>query len=350
MSNDPYLTPTGLVYGPEAGDAMAAGAAGPLAGGAIGYMAVWIECGSPGHTDRQLCGYEAFAASRDQALIRGRALLECSRSAFGGLDLSRPCIMGVINVTPDSFSDGGELGNADAAIAHGRGLLAAGADILDIGGESTRPGAREVSADCELARILPVVRDLAGAGATISVDTRKTTVMEQAAVAGAAIINDVSALTHDPRALAAAAALDLPVILMHTKGDPQNMQDDPRYDDVRLEVFDALRARLEACDAAGIKRTKLCIDPGIGFGKTFAHNVTLLQGLTLFHGAGVPVLVGASRKGFIGWLTGEKAANRRQSGSVAAALGAVSRGAQIVRVHDVAETAQALAVWNAAGR
>jgi dihydropteroate synthase len=270
------------------------------------------------------------------------------RPHIAGLSLDRPRIMGIVNVTPDSFSDGGKHATTDAAVAHGLRLVAEGADILDVGAESTRPGSDAVSESDELTRLLPMIEGLASkTGVTISVDTRKAAVMREAVKAGARIINDVSALTFEPASLAAAAACDVPVILMHAQGDPKTMQDAPAYRDALLDVYDDLAARIEACEAAGITRQKLIVDPGIGFGKTIEHNLALMAGLSLFHSLGVPLLVGASRKRFIGTLTGVEAAGERVHGSVAAAITAVAQGAQIVRVHDVKATRDALVVWQA---
>jgi dihydropteroate synthase len=256
--------------------------------------------------------------------------------------------MGVINVTPDSFSDGGHTPDPASAIAHGRMLAAAGAHVLDVGGESTRPYAGALPLDEERARALPVVEALAGEGHVVSIDTRKAAMMREAVAAGASMVNDVSALTHDPDAIAAVSDLAVPVVLMHAQGDPETMQLDPRYDDVVLDVFDALAERIAACEAGGIERARIIADPGIGFGKTAEHNLALLGSLTLLHGLGIPLLVGASRKSFIGRLTGEAVAARRVAGSLGAAVAIVMQGVQLVRVHDVAETRQALAVWQAA--
>ncbi|MBX9590180.1 MAG: dihydropteroate synthase [Hyphomonadaceae bacterium] len=256
--------------------------------------------------------------------------------------------MGIVNVTPDSFSDGGRYLTADAAIAHALELEAEGADILDIGGESTRPGSEPIDIEAECRRVLPVIEGLAGrVRVPVSIDTRNGEVMRRAVEAGARIINDVSALGHDPMALAVAAASGLPVILMHAQGDPKTMQHNPTYEDVVLDVFDALGARVAACERAGIPRQRLIVDPGIGFGKTLAHNLALLGSLTIFQGLGCAVLLGASRKSFIGKLTGAQAGDRLP-GSLAAALIGVAQGVQILRVHDVAATRQALAVWEGA--
>jgi len=270
------------------------------------------------------------------------------RDPIAGLALERPLIVGVVNITPDSFSDGGRYLAPDTAIAHALRLDAEGADILDIGAESTRPGSEPVDLTEELRRVMPVIEALAPkVRARLSIDTRKAEVMQRAARAGVALINDVSALTHDPGALQVAAETGLPVVLMHALGDPRTMQDDPRYADVVLDVYDWLGARIDACERAGIPRSRLIVDPGIGFGKTLAHNLALLGASSIFHGLGCPILLGASRKSFIGKLTGADVADRLP-GSIAAALLGVQQGVQILRVHDVAATRQALAVWEGA--
>jgi dihydropteroate synthase len=257
--------------------------------------------------------------------------------------------MGIVNVTPDSFSDGGRWLDAGAAIAHGLQLEAEGADLLDIGGESTRPGADPVELDEELRRVIPVIAGLARqVRIPISIDTRNGEVMRRAADAGARIINDVAALAHDADAVRVAAETGLPVVLMHAQGDPRTMQLDPRYDDVVLDVYDWLEARVAACEAAGIGRERIVVDPGIGFGKTVEHNLALLGSLGILHGLGCPILLGASRKSFIGRLVGGVPAPERVPGSVAAALLGAAQGVQVLRVHDVAATRQALAVWEAA--
>jgi dihydropteroate synthase len=273
------------------------------------------------------------------------------RADYAGLSMDRPRIMGIVNVTPDSFSDGGSFANAQAAIDHGLRLADEGADILDIGGESTRPGSDAVALDEELRRVMPVLEGLRGrTTAKISVDTRKAEVMRRAAAAGADILNDVSAFTHDRDALAAAAESGRPVMLMHAQGDPKTMNDNPRYRDVVLDVFDFLAARIRACEEAGIARDKIAVDPGIGFGKHLHHNVAVLQAMSLYHGLGVPVLLGASRKKLIGQLCNVDDAKRRVPGSLAAALAAVAQGVQIIRVHDVQDTVQAVRVWQAVMR
>lgn len=268
------------------------------------------------------------------------------RAPVAGLTLDRPRVMGVLNVTPDSFSDGGLHQAADRAVRHGLEMADQGADLIDIGGESTRPGAEPVGLQQELDRVMPVIEGLvaSGLGVPISIDTRKARVARAALEAGAAIFNDVSALSHDSESLSVARAAPA-VCLMHAQGDPRTMQENPRYDDVVLDVYDYLEQRLAVAEAAGLPRARCLVDPGIGFGKTLAHNLALIRGLGLLHGLGAPILFGASRKRFIGALSGEAEAARRAPGSIAAALFAASQGAQILRVHDVAETVQALAVW-----
>jgi dihydropteroate synthase len=273
------------------------------------------------------------------------------RPEYAGLAMDRTRIMGIVNVTPDSFSDGGSYANAQAAIDHGLRLADEGADILDIGGESTRPGSDAVPLDEELARVMPVLEGLrAKTKARISIDTRKSEVMRRAAAAGADILNDVSALTHDPKALETAAETGLPIMLMHAQGDPKTMNDTPHYSDVVLDVFDFLEMRITACVAAGIPKSKIVADPGIGFGKHLHHNVAVLASMAIYHGLGVPILLGASRKKLIGQLCNVDDAKARVPGSIAAALTSVAQGVQIVRVHDVAATRQAICVWQAAMR
>jgi dihydropteroate synthase len=255
--------------------------------------------------------------------------------------------MGVLNVTPDSFSDGGEHATHDAAIARGRQMLAEGADILDIGGESTRPGADEVPAAEQIRRILPVVEALAAGGAVISVDTRSAAVMAAAIAAGARIVNDVSALEDDPEAMGTVARTGAALVLMHKQGSPATMQRAPRYGDVVAEVRDYLLQRLRACVAAGIEPGRIALDPGIGFGKTLDDNIALIRDIGVFAALGRPVLVGLSRKSFIGRIAGVDEPRGRLPGSLAAALAGVAAGAAILRVHDVAATRQALAVWQA---
>jgi dihydropteroate synthase len=253
--------------------------------------------------------------------------------------------MGIVNVTPDSFSDGGRLIDAQAAIRHAFELQEAGADILDVGGESTRPGAAAVPVDEEIRRVLPVIDALAGRGCVVSIDTMKPEVMRAALDSGAAMVNDVMAL-RAPGALEAVASSAAAVCLMHMQGEPQSMQQAPRYGDVVEEVRQFLKERIDACEAAGIGRERLVIDPGFGFGKTLAHNLTLLKHLDRLAELGVPVLAGLSRKSMLGTLTGSSVEEREFAG-VAAHLVAVARGARLLRVHNVAAMRDALAIWNA---
>lgn len=260
------------------------------------------------------------------------------------LRLDRPRIMGIVNVTPDSFSDGGRHADPDAAVAHALRLVEQGADILDVGGESTRPGAEPVGVEEELARVLPVVERLAAAiDRPISIDTSRPEVMRAAVAAGAGMINDVRALRGEG-ALEAAAALGVPVVLMHMQGEPGSMQAAPRYDDVVAEVHGFLTQRLFACEMSGIPKQRIVLDPGFGFGKTLEHNLQLLARFEHFASLGCPLLAGLSRKRMIGELTGRDL-DARAVGSAVASLVAVQRGALLVRVHDVAEMADALAVW-----
>jgi dihydropteroate synthase len=255
--------------------------------------------------------------------------------------------MGVLNVTPDSFSDGGVYPDAQAAIAAGRAKLAAGAAIIDVGGESTRPGSPPTPPEQEQARILPVIRALAASGACVSVDTRHAVTMQAAVDAGARIVNDIAGLSFDADALGVVARAGCAVVLMHMRGTPDTMNALARYDDVVAEVAAELGQRLDAAVAAGIPRERIVLDPGIGFAKTGAHNIALLRGLPALLRLGQPLLVGVSRKRFIGHITGEAVPRDRLGGSLAAGLFAMARGASILRVHDVAATVQALRMWQA---
>jgi dihydropteroate synthase len=280
----------------------------------------------------------------DDALTR----LTAPRPPVAGLDMGAPRIMGILNVTPDSFSDGGEHVDPAQALAHAHAMTAAGAAILDVGGESTRPGAAQVTIDTEIARTAPVIAAIrAEITAPISIDTRKAAVARAAARAGADLVNDVSGFTFDPDLAPFASDHALPVCVMHAQGTPETMQADPTYEDVALDIYDWLGARVAALTALGIPHGAIIVDPGIGFGKTQAHNLRLLRTLSLFHGLGCPILLGASRKRFIGDLSRTPEARDRVPGSLAVALGAVAQGAQILRVHDVAETRAALDLWQA---
>lgn len=274
--------------------------------------------------------------------------LTAPRPDFAGLALDRPRLMGILNVTPDSFSDGGKFLGAEAAVAQAR-AMAEGAEIIDIGGESTRPGAVEVPVSEEIARTAPVIRALRAGGLTapISIDTRKEPVAEAALQAGATIVNDVSAFDFDPALGPLVAGAEVPVMLMHAQGVPATMQDNPLYGDVLLDVYDALATRLARAEALGIDRTRIVLDPGIGFGKNQSHNLALLRGLSLFHGLGCAILLGTSRKRFIGSIGGADRPEDRAPGSIATALAGIAQGVQIIRVHDVAETRQALRLWQA---
>ena len=288
---------------------------------------------------------ERHAPGAADEIARLSARLAAPRAPVCGLALDRPRLMGVLNVTPDSFSDGGDFAAREAALAHGRAMAEAGADIVDVGGESTRPGAQAPDEAEEMRRVVPVVRALAGDGLPVSVDTRRAAVMEAALAAGARIVNDISALAHDPRARAVVARRGAWAVLAHMQGTPETMQREPRYADASLDVFDALAAQVGAAEAAGIPRSRIVVDPGIGFGKNARHNLEILRDLALFHGLGCPLLAGISRKSFIGRLSAGEAPKARLPGSLAAGLHALGEGVHILRVHDVAETRQALALW-----
>ena len=269
--------------------------------------------------------------------------ISAPRADFAGLSMDAPQLMGILNVTPDSFSDGGQHSAPPKAIAAGREMISAGASIIDIGGESTRPGAEPITRNQELARILPPITGLCTEQAVISVDTRHGAVMTRAAAAGAGIINDVDGLRGEG-ALAAAAQSNLPVIMMHMQGTPETMQDAPEYGFAPVEIYEFLSSRIDTAIAAGIAREKIAIDPGFGFGKTVTHNMQVMNWLGLLHGLGVPILLGASRKSTIAKLSNGEPADNRLAGSLALALAGIEQGTQILRVHDVRETAQAVAV------
>lgn len=345
-----YLRPLAITGGSAARALVRSGDAVWLAGGPCAFSALEVSARAPGGV-RRATGSVATVrrwAEGEDAASRARfttlwTALTSPRGPTAGLDWSRPRIMGIVNVTPDSFFDGGRFFGAAEAIERGRAMRQAGAEILDVGGESTRPGAQPVAEPEEARRVVPVVEALA-AGGLVSIDTRHADIMRAAIGAGAVAINDVDALT-GPDSLAAAAALAVPVVLMHCNADPRTMQNAPVYSDVTLDVFDYLEARVAACVAAGIPRERIVVDPGIGFAKTAVHNAELLDAVAALHALGCPVLLGASRKSFIGKFSVGEAADARLPGSVAAAVWGASQGVQIVRVHDVAETAQALAVW-----
>ena len=280
--------------------------------------------------------------------IELRECISSARPSFSGLNMNKTQVMGVLNITPDSFSDGGLYEEMEAAIARGHDMLSEGANIIDIGGESTRPGADFVDRFSELNRIAPVVKALAET-ALVSIDTRKADVARAAFLNGAKIFNDISALSFDPRSLNILAESGSSVCLMHASGDPTTMQDNPRYDNVLLDVYDYLASRVELCIYAGIDKSRISIDPGIGFGKSLEHNMLLIKGLTLFHGIGCPILLGVSRKKFIGKIGKAQDAADRVGGSIAVALEGLRQGVQMLRVHDVKETVQAVLLFEAMG-
>ncbi len=340
------IEPLGLLSGPDAAAAIAAGTALPLAGGPLAFSLARLLRDHDDPHDGSLgpiC-VAAIPPAWDEPLVR---LTAPPTAAFGPL----PAVMGVLNITPDSFSDGGRHLGPDLdpgqAAAAGLAMVAAGAAIIDIGGESTRPGAAPTPPEIEQARILPVIRALARQGVTVSVDTRNAATMEEALAAGASIVNDVSALAHDPASAPLLARSTAPVILMHSRGTPQTMNALAQYDDVALDVLRELSARLAAAESAGIARARIALDPGIGFAKTAAHNLALLARLPLLLCLGCPLLLGVSRKSFIGRISGVPEPRGRLAGSLAAALFVLSRGASILRVHDVADTIQAVRLWQA---
>lgn len=274
--------------------------------------------------------------------------LTAARPAIAGLDLARPQIMGILNATPDSFSDGGRHNTVETARAAALDMVAHGATILDVGGESTRPGADFIPVDEEIERTAPLIEAIrAETGTLISIDTRKAPVAEAALAAGAGLVNDVAGFTFDTALAPLCAQTDTPVCVMHAQGDPETMQDNPQYGHVLLDVYDFLEKQIQMLEAEGVPRSRIITDPGIGFGKTLEHNLILLKGLSLFHGLGCPILLGASRKRFIGTIGEAPQADQRAPGSIAVALAGLAQGVQIVRVHDVAETAQALRLWSA---
>ena len=339
-----YVIPEGLLHGEVARTALARGLALALTGNRLAFTCGWLahRCGETGEISRRLLpAVELREMAQDMpplAVFLDR--LATPRPAFAGLSLDRPRIMGILNVTPDSFSDGGLHAEAKRAVEHGLRMAEAGAEVIDVGGESTRPGAAEVSNQEELDRVIPVVEALAKEGLTVSIDTRKAAVMRAAVKAGARIVNDVSALSFDPEARATVAELGVPVILMHMRGTPDTMLRLADYDDAPLDVFDELEAAVARARAAGIARGNIMVDPGIGFAKRMAHNLALTRHLALLHGLGLPLLYAASRKRFIGEITGVERAETRLAGSLAVAQAALRSGAHMVRVHDVPETAQ----------
>jgi dihydropteroate synthase len=340
------LRPTGFVDSPFGHH----GKVARLAGGMTWFaMIELIRVEGHKRVSTELAPVEGIEGRFDEGMAEQWELLTAARPALQlgarTVRLDQPQVMAIVNATPDSFSDGGQFADAAAAAEAGARMAADGAAIVDVGGESTRPGARSIWEGDEIERIVPVIRQLAGGGAAVSVDTRKADVMTAAVEAGARMINDVSALTYDARSAEVAASLNVPVVLMHHKGAPEVMQDDPRYDDVLVEVYLWLEERIKAVVDAGVARERILIDPGFGFGKNVGHNLELMNGLALLHSLGCPLVVGPSRKRTIGALSGEAPADKRLGGSIAFAIKAAEQGAQIVRVHDVFETVQALRVW-----
>ena len=333
-----FLEPIGLLHGRAAAEAIASGLALPLAGGPGAFTVARLMASGMA---KMLVPVTAIPADWQVEIQR----ITAAPPAWAGLPAGKPLIMGILNITPDSFSDGGAHFDTRAAIEAGHAMVQAGAAILDVGGESTRPGAAAVWEGDEIKRVIPAIERLAAMGAAISVDTRRTAVMEAALDAGAQVINDVSALRHDPRSLEFAAGSGAPVVLMHAPGEGEDLHGGGDYADVVLDVFDWLRARRDAAIAAGIGRERIVLDPGIGFGKSVADNLALINGLALFHALGQPLLLGVSRKRMIGALSGEAPAHQRLGGSLTLALRGVDAGVQLLRVHDVPETIQAVRVW-----
>ncbi|MBA3677294.1 MAG: dihydropteroate synthase [Sphingosinicella sp.] len=344
-SSRTYLRPTSFIDAPFGFD----GKVARLAGTMTWFSAVEIICGA----EKELVPVEAMeqrlkrldgpAKAAWTNLVSARAPLTMGNRV---VRLDQPQIAGILNVTPDSFSDGGTYSDPASAADAGFAMAAAGAALIDVGGESTRPGAKAVWEHDEIERVLPVVQRMAASGTAISIDTRKAAVMEAALRVGAWMVNDVSALTYDPLSAGVVAMAGCPLVLMHHKGSPETMQAAPHYDrPILFEVYDWLEQRIEAAIAAGVDRSKIIVDPGIGFGKNVQHNLQLLNGLSLLHGLGCPIMLGASRKRMIGALSDEATPDRRLGGSLALALKGVEQGAHLLRVHDVPETVQALKVW-----
>jgi dihydropteroate synthase len=347
--------PVGIQSGATARAAIAADEAVPLAGGPLAFAAAEVLL--HGADDSLATAVATLPAIRRWAKSEGGALrrfverqierMTAARAPFAGLALDRPRIVGIVNVTPDSFYDGGLHATVDGAIGHARALVAAGADMIDIGGESTRPGSAAVPAEVERDRVVPVVKALASDGVAVSVDTRRPMVMRDAAASGARAINDVTALSA-PGAVEAVADAALCTVLMHMQGTPATMQNAPRYDHAPYEVYRFLESRIAACLAAGIPRQNIAVDPGIGFGKTLDHNLALIDSFALLHDLGCAVMAGLSRKSFVGGVLPGTPASDRLPGTLAATVLAAAQGVQLHRVHDAAEARQALAVWAAA--
>ena len=349
------LRPVGLIQGDLAAQGCRDGIALPLAGGPLAFTACELFLSGP---DNVAIHYAALDALTEwagqngpdtaQAISNQLESLSQQRPDFAGMSLDRSLLMGVVNVTPDSFSDGGDFFDSQAAIAHGRALVEVGVDLLDIGGESTRPGSNPTSPEEELARVLPVIDGLAEFGIPLSIDTRRGVVVDAALSRGASVVNDITALGDDLDAAGIVARHGASVMLMHMRGRPRDMQAEPHYDHAPYEILQYFKDRVRACEQAGITRDRIAIDPGIGFGKNDDHNLKLLAEAGIFHGLGCAVAIGASRKSFIGRVANEDEAKSRLPGSLAAAALAVGQGVQILRVHDVVETRQALKILDAA--
>jgi dihydropteroate synthase len=340
------LRPTAFVDSPFGHD----GKVARLAGGLSWFAAVeLIRVERDKRRSVELVPLEGIEQRFDDDMAAQWQMITSTRSALRLgerlIRLDQPQVMGIINVTPDSFSDGGRFADAGAAAAAGSDLAVQGAAIIDVGGESTRPGAKAVWEGDEIERVVPVIRQVAGSGAAVSIDTRKADVMTAALEAGARMINDVSALSYDDRSLSVAAASGVPVVLVHHKGSPETMQDDPHYDDLLVEIYLWFENRVRDVKEAGVEQERILVDPGFGFGKKLTHNLELMNGLAMFHSLGCPLVIGASRKRTIGALSGEAPAEQRLGGSIAFALKAAEQGVQLLRVHDVFETLQALRVW-----
>jgi dihydropteroate synthase len=350
MSERCYVRPVAFVDSPFGLDGQVA----RLAGGLCWFSAVEIlvmdgarrqsvELVPVARVEEAVARHGAAAEAAWRNLTSPRAPLALGART---VRLDQPQTVGIVNVTPDSFSDGGRFAEADSAVAAGFAMAEAGAAIVDVGGESTRPGAKPVWEQDEIERAVPVVRRLAAGGTAVSIDTRKAAVMEAALAAGAAMVNDVSALGYDDRSAEILAEARCPIVLVHHQGPPETMQKAPHYDrPVACEVFDWLAERIAAAEAAGIARERIVVDPGFGFGKNLQHNLQLMNGLALLHGLGCGLMLGASRKRTIGALSGEAPPDSRLAGSLAFALKAAGQGVQLLRVHDVPETVQALRVW-----
>jgi len=349
---DLYLRPTGFIESPQHHE----GASMRLAGGMLWFTQIEVIDKTGATATRQLVGvreWDGFVAalSADKqarcnllsARLTGpRAALQMGERT---IRLDQPQVMGIINMTPDSFSDGGKNADIEAAASAAIAMSSAGAAIIDVGGESTRPGAPLVWEGDEIKRVEPLIQRLASAGTAVSIDTRKAAVMETAVTAGAGMINDVSALLYDDRAVEVAKAKGVPVVLMHAPSQSSDPHKGGDYGDVVTDVFDWLEARVDAVEAAGIPREEILVDPGIGFGKSLAENLSIINNLSIYHGLGCAILFGASRKRMIGALSNEAPVEARLGGSVFLAMKAIEQGAHVVRVHDVPETVQAVQVW-----